>query len=716
MVFNNPRTNGGIVKSAQEDSNCLHNSSRHFNPHLKQPPNHQKPPLKLLISLDHHFTLSLFSLYSSTDMSHTAPIDLSDSDDDENNNNNNKFTTPITNYRKRPRLNLHPSISCESIVVIDPTPPKLQKSASSTKSFVPETPFSEFPKFNDLPVNKCTSNFEIPLASSANKSPGDNELIFVGSDDEPGSLERRHFWKTAGACAGSNVRNNLDRIPKSAAKEQQLENKIMVPDFDIDSFLDEDSTCFLPKEVEFNVHVNVEEGLGKTSLMNDAGSLFGINVEQDLSKRGKIVAKDNCQENASAGFLDKCHHGNLESTKTYDRPHLEDDINQIQPAEEYDQEKECVRLVGGAICETEIGDKANAEKKQNKDKQAASRKQLMEEKKREKEQEKCRKAMLKAEAAKQKQLEKEKKRLEKYKFSEKDIVAEVDPKVLSGSLGGPLLTMFADKHLNFKITPNPIEKTIVWRMNIPDGMSQLSTIKADFHYILLIYNNPDEFCKHVNDGSLVDHISSVRKRYPLYTVCCLTSRLMSFINKREQQKYKNEKVASDWKRPPVEEVFAKLITHFAHVHSRQCADEAEVAEHVGGLTINLAKCYSRKKLTHLSVSANGCNVPKDCVDRELIMRHPWLKALISIPKVQPRYALAIWKKYPTLKSLLLVYMDTTKTEKELILKDLPLESLLGNERKLGVICSKRVYRVLMAENGSNRTDDVEEGADYFSSQ
>lgn len=98
-----------------------------------------------------------------------------------------------------------------------------------------------------------------------------------------------------------------------------------------------------------------------------------------------------------------------------------------------------------------------------------------------------------------------------------------------------------------------------------------------------------------------------------------------------------------------------------HLWKRQCADEAEVAEHVGGLTINLAKCYSRKKLTHLSVSANGCNVPKDCVDRELIMRHPWLKALISIPKVQPRYALAIWKKYPTLKSLLLVYMDTTKT-------------------------------------------------------
>ena len=38
-----------------------------------------------------------------------------------------------------------------------------------------------------------------------------------------------------------------------------------------------------------------------------------------------------------------------------------------------------------------------------------------------------------------------------------------------------------------------------------------------------------------------------------------------------------------------------------------------------------------------------------------------LKAVVSIPKVQPRFAIAIWKKYPTLKSLLRVYMDPTKT-------------------------------------------------------
>ncbi|MQM22912.1 hypothetical protein Taro_055971 [Colocasia esculenta] len=53
-------------------------------------------------------------------------------------------------------------------------------------------------------------------------------------------------------------------------------------------------------------------------------------------------------------------------------------------------------------------------------------------------------------------------------------------------------------------------------------------------------------------------------------------------------------------------------------------------------------------------------------------------------------------------------------EKEFLLKDLTVEGLLGNEdRRLGEVCSKRVYRVLMAENGGMKTDDVENGADFF---
>lgn len=41
------------------------------------------------------------------------------------------------------------------------------------------------------------------------------------------------------------------------------------------------------------------------------------------------------------------------------------------------------------------------------------------------------------------------------------------------------------------------------------------------------------------------------------------------------------------------QALAKLTTHFVRVHSRQCVDEAEIAEHVVGLTSSLASCQFR---------------------------------------------------------------------------------------------------------------------------
>lgn len=55
-------------------------------------------------------------------------------------------------------------------------------------------------------------------------------------------------------------------------------------------------------------------------------------------------------------------------------------------------------------------------------------------------------------------------------------------------------------------------------------------------------------------------------------------------------------------------------------------------------------------------------------------------------------------------------------EKEFLLKDLTTEGLLGEDRRLGEICSKRVYRILMAQCGKTKTEDVENGADFFRSQ
>lgn len=49
-----------------------------------------------------------------------------------------------------------------------------------------------------------------------------------------------------------------------------------------------------------------------------------------------------------------------------------------------------------------------------------------------------------------------------------------------------------------------------------------------------------------------------------------------------------------------------------------------------------------------------------------------------------------------------------------MLKDLIMEGLFGDDRRLGEVCSKRIYRILMAQCGSIKTEDVENGADFFS--
>ncbi|XP_008440091.1 crossover junction endonuclease EME1B isoform X2 [Cucumis melo] len=355
------------------------------------------------------------------------------------------------------------------------------------------------------------------------------------------------------------------------------------------------------------------------------------------------------------------------------------------------------------------GRKANAEKVMRKKATKDDKIRLMEEKKKKKELEKLQKAAQKAEAAEMKKMQKEKQKWEKGKLALKSIVAEIDAKVVElGSIGGHLLTRFAEKGITFRIKSNPIERSILWTMNVPEHISA-SSKGLEISYVLLVYE-AENFCELLSKESFMDHVARVQSRYPSHTICYLTNRLMAFINKREQEKYKNSTCCTDWIRPPVEEELAKLSTHFVKVRSRQCVDEAEVADHIVGLTCGLASCQFRKKLTHLSVNANGSIIPKDCVDRNMIKKSLWLKALVAIPKVQPRFAIAIWKKYPTMKSLLSVYMDPCKSvhEKEFLLKDLTIEGLLGDDRRLGEICSKRVYRILMAQSGSMRTDDVED--------
>ncbi|KAL3020994.1 hypothetical protein AAZX31_05G174100 [Glycine max] len=615
------------------------------------------------------------------------PIILSDEEDP---------STPFPLRPKKRRTEPDPNPNPNRTVFViddDPTPHK-----SATPSIVPETPMSALFD-SDIAIVKCT----IPSDPSARVShkkfsapSGISQMICLESDNESENCgmgtrdknePRDSRWISNSMGSGSSPGICLE-------SDNELEN------------------CGMDKPVE-----NEPRDSRWTSNSTESGSSPHICLESDnelencgMGERGENELRESRWTSNSMGFGSSPERhiswGNATQTEMPG-----DDLS--NPASSQVQEENANNIKKSKVSAKNTT-KAVGKTKMTKE----ERSRLMEEKKLQKEQEKLKKAALKAEAAELKKIEKEKQKWEKGKFAMKSIVAEIDAKVVElGSIGGHLLTRFAEKGLTYHITSNPITGSILWSMKVPEHISQLSTERIEIPYILLVYE-ADKFCNLVMNDSLFDQLSSIQSLYPAYTVCYLTNRLLAYINKKEQEKYKNPENNSCWRRPPVEEVLAKLTTNFNKVHSRQCADEAELAEHVVGLTCSLASCQFRKKLSRLSVNANGALIPKDYVDRNLIKKSLWLKALVAMPKVQPRFAIAIGKKYPTMKSLLSVYMDPSKSEheKEFLLQDLMTEGLLGGDRRLGEVCSKRVYRILMAQSGCIRTDDVENGADFFERQ
>ncbi|XP_070011679.1 crossover junction endonuclease EME1B-like isoform X3 [Nicotiana sylvestris] len=549
-------------------------------------------------------------------MSQPIAVDiLSDDDDDDavnsadyfsvNQNDTVDLSTPlaIPSKKKQKIEESNTKLKPPVLIIDDDDDPTRFEPSKSTPSFVADTPLSDFSK-PDVSFVKCS------FGSSSILNPKSFGLDLTPSmvAETPASELLKYSVPIVRCTKAITVSQNRS----SSNLDHQNDGGI-------------DGLICLESD-------NESEDSGKLVSWNEEEkvcSTKAIVKETELSSRP--FKSTNGNDNFMRTAVDVSHRYLIEAGPSLDHGHpddesdileLNDDISRPRGKGNGKGKKSNTSSVDGVTGKTRMSKE--------------ERLRLNEEKKQQKEREKLQKAAQKAEAAEIKKREKEKEKWEKGKFAHKSIVAHIDTKVVElGSIGGHLLSRLAEKGLSFRVSSNPIEKSIVWSISVPEEISK---------------------------------------------------------------------------------VLSKLTINFVKVHSRHCVDEAELAEHVAGLTYSLASCQFRNKLTRLSVNANGSLIPKSCVDKDMIKKSPWLKALVAIPKVQPRFAIAIWKKYPTMKSLLHVYMDPSKSvhEKEFLLKDLKVENMLGDDRKLGEICSRRVYRILMAQCGSIKTDDIESGADFFS--
>lgn len=240
--------------------------------------------------------------------------------------------------------------------------------------------------------------------------------------------------------------------------------------------------------------------------------------------------------------------------------------------------------------------------------------------------------------------------------------------------------------------------------------SQLSLEDVEMEYVVVAFQG-EEFAKLVTEKGHKAHLSTIRKHYPTYSICYLITGLKKYLHKNEQHQYKTGD--QRWTRPNVEQVLAEFITHHEAVNFRLCIDESEIADHVVGLTRSLAECPFKKQLTSISVYANGELVRKGDPNNHIIRKSTWMKFLVAIEGVSGAVAIAVEKKYKTMRALLKAYLDPdiSVCDKEKLLQD--LEKDCRDRVRVGPVLSKRIYRVLMATDGNLTTKEVDEGADYF---
>lgn len=75
-----------------------------------------------------------------------------------------------------------------------------------------------------------------------------------------------------------------------------------------------------------------------------------------------------------------------------------------------------------------------------------------------------------------------------------------------------------------------MSQIIDWWLYLVLLLMQISSAGSEVPYVLLVYQ-AEEFCELVSKEKLIDHVHRVQSLYPSFTICYLTNKLMSYINK-----------------------------------------------------------------------------------------------------------------------------------------------------------------------------------------
>lgn len=303
-----------------------------------------------------------------------------------------------------------------------------------------------------------------------------------------------------------------------------------------------------------------------------------------------------------------------------------------------------------------------------------------------------------------------------------ELTVLIDRRLLEQAGGADVLSFLQKNNCKTQIQDLKLANTILWRRKTKnEETEQEEEYEEKF---LLVKVTATDLATLISKDMLIKHYDMLKTSYVGYRITYLIEGLDAYLKDSVKEKsasmrnivlsmsdsqvpsataVTNKKKKEDSERRLMRKDFdeALLVLQIEKGCSvRKTYDANETADTVYRFTSSIAQIPYKKQEpafeTFCAESALGGRKSAKTI------YEAWIAQLEQINSVSKQIAEAIAKKFPTLRSLVNMYLSTgmTEREKKLLLAELRIESFGAPGRKVGPAISEKVYRVFVETNGA----------------
>ena len=261
--------------------------------------------------------------------------------------------------------------------------------------------------------------------------------------------------------------------------------------------------------------------------------------------------------------------------------------------------------------------------------------------------------------------------------------------------------MLHENAINFKYSPRIFANSVLWLQAKP-LLGEDNTVKQ-YQYdndFALIYHNKDSFIKGYSDGSLHTDMMLVKKYRASKKAQGSDFKVIIVFHSVHDSLYNAEHSAVTKAEYDKFLIDLTISYEFDYV---QLDHTVDVIDFLKEMHTSVQDKPHRKELSMYSRKGFKPGKKAQLSGFKDSLSVTYISFLMCIPGVSENKAIGLARVYPTLQSLMELFLDPKATEKEKLnhLQGIEVSTSLGDKnKKLGKALAERIFRMLMSVNPS----------------